>query len=282
MNIIEKRFETLGTMDYRQKTERIILHHADSSSCTVEDIDRWHKQNGWCKIGYHFFIDKQGNIYRGREENAVGAHAYGANYDSIGICAEGKYMQEYMPDVQKEAFVELIKYLKEKYNVSIVQGHRDVGNTTCPGKNFPLSEIIDLVKENNETKKAEGKISDIQRTLNSRYNMNIAEDNIYGNETKRALVKGLQIELNTQFGRGLEVDGIFGNLTKEACIEVKYGAKGNITYLIQAMLVCKSFELETDGIFGENTTNAVKNFQARNNLVVDGIVGKHTFSKLFK
>ena len=43
MRIIEKTFETKGNMDYRTKTTRIILHHADASKCSVEDIDKWHK-----------------------------------------------------------------------------------------------------------------------------------------------------------------------------------------------------------------------------------------------
>ena len=122
----------------------------------------------------------------------------------------------------------------------------------------------------------------IQATLNERYGLNIAVDNIYGNETKRALVKGLQTELNKQYNRGLAVDGIFGTNTYNACINVRKGAEGNITYLIQAMLVCHSFDIDADGIFGPATENAVREFQKRNGLSQDGIVGKNTFKKLFR
>ena len=278
MKIIEKTFETNGSMDYRQKTDKIILHHADASKCTVEDIDRWHKDKGWCKIGYHFFVDKQGNIYRGREENAVGAHAYGSNYDSIGICVEGKYMEETMPEAQKNAVVELIKYLENKYNIKTIQVHKDINATSCPGSNFPVDEIIKLAHE----EETEGKIANVQKTLNERYKLNIAVDNIYGNETKTAMIKGLQTELNKQFGANLKVDGIFGELTKKSCINVQKGAQGNITYLIQAMLLCKGFYIEIDSIFGDDTKDVVKDFQIKNNLNVDGIVGPNTFEKLFK
>lgn len=281
MNIIEKTFETNGSMDYRKTTERIILHHADASSCTVEEIDRWHKNNGWAKIGYHFFVNKKGEIYRGREENAVGAHAEGANYNSIGICAEGKYMEEQMPEAQKNAIVELIKYLENKYHISKIEKHKDENSTDCPGDNYPFDEIVRLAHGTEEKTYIDGKIAQIQQTLNEIYNTNIAVDNIYGNETKKAMVKGLQTELNVQFGRNLNVDGIFGELTRNAYINVKYGASGNITYLIQAMLVCKGYDIEIDGIFGSNTLNAVKDFQKKNGLSVDGVVGKETFTKLF-
>ena len=286
MNIIEKTFETNGSMSTRKVTERIILHHADASKCTVEDIDRWHKNNGWCKIGYHFFIDKAGNIYRGREEDKVGAHAYGANYNSIGICFEGNYMEEDMPEAQKEAGKELVSYLKGKYGITTVQRHKDVCATSCPGDKFPFEEIANSEKKEEIISKPQeevkGKVAEIQKTLNERYGLNIGVDNIYGNETKRALVKGLQTELNKQYGRRLSVDGIFGTNTYNACINVREGAKGNITWLIQAMLVCHSFDISVDGIFGNATKNAIKELQRRNGLSVDGICGKNTFNKLFK
>lgn len=280
MNIIEKKYTTNGRMDIRSKTERIILHHAEAYHCTVEDIDRWHKQRGFCKIGYHFFVDKEGNIYRGREENTVGAHAYGSNYNSIGICAEGKYMEETMPEEQKKSIIELVNYLKEKYNINVIQKHRDVCATSCPGDKYPFDEIVKGMIE--PTVKVEGKVADIQTYLNNTYGFDLVVDNIYGNKTKAALVKALQTELNTQFNRRLIVDGIFGSKTKAACITVRNGATGNITYLIKAMLICHSINVALDNRYNNETVKAVKEFQERNNLVVDGLTGKNTFERLFK
>ena len=87
MNIIETNFNWNGGFTQRSSTSQIILHHADAITCTVEDIHRWHLNNGWTGIGYHYFVRKDGTIYRGRPENAIGAHALGANGNSIGICA---------------------------------------------------------------------------------------------------------------------------------------------------------------------------------------------------
>ena len=286
MEIIETHLE-FKDMSTRKSTERIILHHADAKNCSAEDIHRWHLNNGWSGAGYHFLVRKDGTIYRLRPEDKVGAHAYGANYYSLGICFEGDYMQEAMPTEQIKAGQELVAYLKNKYNITTVQKHRDVCATSCPGDKFPFDEIANFETSNeiipqpqeNENK---GNVARIQSTLNERYGLNIAVDNIYGNETKKALVKGLQTELNKQFGSRLAVDGIFGANTYNACINVRKGAEGNITYLIQAMLVCHLFDINVDGIFGPATENAVKDFQSRNGLSVDGIVGKNTFNKLFK
>lgn len=285
LNIIEKTYSLNGKLSIRSKTERIILHHAESSSCTVEDIDNWHKKNGWTCIGYHFFVKKDGTIYRGRQENSVGAHARGANSNSIGICFEGRYETEQMPNAQIEAGKELVAYLKNKYGISKVQKHSDVCSTSCPGKNFRFDEIANSTVKNVNTsvevkKEARGNVATIQSTLNSRYNTSIAVDNIYGKETKKALVKALQTELNKQYNKNLAVDGIFGEKTKEACITLKKGAKGNITLILQAMLVCKEYKISADGEFGINTENAVKDFQSKNRLIVDGIARKKYFCKI--
>lgn len=286
MEIIETHLE-FKDMSTRKSTERIILHHADAKNCSAEDIHRWHLNNGWSGAGYHFLVRKDGTIYRLRPEDKVGAHAYGANYNSLGICFEGDYMQEAMPTEQIKAGQELVAYLKNKYNITTVQKHRDVCATSCPGDKFPFDEIANFETSNeiipqpqeNENK---GNVARIQSTLNERYGLNIAVDNIYGNETKKALVKGLQTELNKQFGSKLAVDGIFGTNTYNACINVRRGAEGNITWLIQSMLICKLFNLNADGIFGPATESAVREFQKRNGLSQDGIVGKNTFNKLFK
>lgn len=286
MEIIETNLQ-FKDMLTRKATQRIILHHADAKNCSAEDIHRWHLNNGWSGVGYHFLVRKDGKVYRLRPEDKVGAHAYGANYNSLGICFEGDYMEEDMPAEQIKAGQELVTYLKHEYNITTVQAHRDVCATSCPGDKFPFDEIVNSETNNKvipqpQENVPKGNVAEIQSTLNDRYGLNIAVDNIYGNEARKALVKGLQTELNKQYHRGLAVDGIFGTNTYNACINVRIGAEGNITYLIQAMLICHSFEIDADGIFGPATESAVKEFQKRNGLSVDGIVGKNTFNKLFK
>ena len=280
MNIINTNLN-FKQMDTRSSTKRIILHHAAAKKCSAEDIHRWHLNNGWSGAGYHFRVRKDGTIYRLRPEDKVGAHAYGANYDSLGICFEGDYKEEIMQEEEIKAGRELVNFLKNKYGINTVQVHKNVNATNCPGDNFPFDQIANETGESKPSKE-KGKIATIQTSLNEKYGLNISIDNIYGNETKKALVKGLQTELNKQFGSKLAVDGIFGTNTYNACINVRRGAEGNITWLIQSMFICKLFNINADGIFGPATESAVREFQKRNGLSQDGIVGKNTFNKLFK
>ncbi len=148
MNIIERKYRLNGSLKERIKTEEIILHHASAKICTPEQIDSWHKQRGWTCIGYHFLVRKDGTIYRGRPENVVGAHASNHNSTSIGICAEGNFEIEEMAEVQKRALIELVSYLKNKYNITKVLRHKDVGATDCPGKKYPFEEIANGKTQN--------------------------------------------------------------------------------------------------------------------------------------
>ena len=122
---------------------RIILHHTGVSvEQDVETIHNYHKNTrGYAGIGYHFYVRKEGSIYKGRPIEWVGAHAYGNNYDSIGVCAEGNFYEEDMSDAQKNALNELLPYLKQTYGIDVVQAHRDVDSTSCPGDNYPFDEI---------------------------------------------------------------------------------------------------------------------------------------------
>ena len=103
MKIIEKTYRWSGTLARRGVTRRIILHHAAAVTCSADQIHAWHLANGWSGIGYHFFVRKDGTVYRGRPEDTVGAHAGGSNSDSIGVCFEGSFDKEEMPAVQRRA-----------------------------------------------------------------------------------------------------------------------------------------------------------------------------------
>lgn len=282
MNIIETNLK-FKSMSKRQSTDRLILHHSACSNCTAEQIHQWHLNNGWEGAGYHFLVRKDGNVYRLRPEEYIGAHAYGNNYNSIGICAEGNFENETMPEAQKNSLIELVSYLKGKYGISKVLKHSDVNNTACPGKNYPFNEIVNgKVEERHEVS---GIIADIQSKLNSKYGYNIAIDNIYGVDTHKHMVMALQTEFNKQLGSKLVIDGIFGSATKRACPVLKNGMSGNITWLVQSMLLIKGYSVgnsSNDSIYGSGTISGVKIFQSKNGLVVDGLCGSNTFEKLFK
>lgn len=151
MEIIDAGLKFKSGSGLRSSTKGIVLHHAAASSASVETVHQWHLNNGWIGIGYHFYVRKDGSVYRGRPENWVGSHTYGYNSTMIGICAEGNFETEKMSDAQKNAIIELLGYLRGKYGNVKIYGHRDLDSTACPGKNYPFDEIVNG-KKAEETK----------------------------------------------------------------------------------------------------------------------------------
>ncbi|CAI3196548.1 N-acetylmuramoyl-L-alanine amidase [Clostridium neonatale] len=151
MNIIDTNLKFISSkLGYGNVPNKIILHHAEASKCTVEDIHSWHLNNGWAGIGYHYFIRKDGSVYKGRPDGAIGSHCQGSNTGSLGICFEGNYMKETIPTAQHNAGIDLIKYLRGKYGNLTIYGHKELLATECPGSKFPLADFKNL-KKNEET-----------------------------------------------------------------------------------------------------------------------------------
>ena len=61
---------------------------------------------------------------------------------------------------------------------------------------------------------------------------------------------------------------------------LKYGSSGGEVKKLQQELNKQGYKLEVDGQFGSKTQAAVRDYQKRNGLSVDGIVGKNTWGKL--
>ena len=127
-------------------TEYIILHHSEVlSRHTIEDVHKWHFKRGMAGVGYHYFIDKDGEIFEGRPHWAKGAHASGYNDKSVGVCFEGDFNKEQMSEKQENAAVMLLSILSLAYEDATVTGYRQLSDKKSPGKFFPLKSMLNKV-----------------------------------------------------------------------------------------------------------------------------------------
>ncbi|MBQ2942625.1 MAG: N-acetylmuramoyl-L-alanine amidase [Clostridia bacterium] len=141
MKIFDTYFKWTGKLLTRPLTRKIVLHHRAGEG-DVLSIHNTHLKNGWSGIGYHFYVRKDGSIYRGRPIEKVGAHTEGNNMDSVGICFEGNFEKDIMDKAQLESGRLLIAHIEECYGRKLeIKRHSDFGATLCPGKNFPFEEI---------------------------------------------------------------------------------------------------------------------------------------------
>ncbi len=118
----------------------IVIHCSatkPSMDVGVEEIDRWHRQRGFLKIGYHFVIRRDGTIQTGRELNHAGAHALGWNDRSWGVCLIGGIDESGNPEdnfeeEQYDSLLSLLLTLKLKVPDARIIGHNEVSNKACP------------------------------------------------------------------------------------------------------------------------------------------------------
>jgi len=162
MTIIEVNYNWARTNFVQQKPDTIVIHHAVCKSCTAQDIHRWHiEERGWAGIAYHYFIRKDGSIYRGRQETWQGGGLLGSeNKDVLQICLEGCYTdyvvngvvltEKNVPKAQLDSLVELCKDIQKRLTIKAYKRHSDYSSTQaeskdCPGKYFPWEEFIQRV-----------------------------------------------------------------------------------------------------------------------------------------
>lgn len=310
MTILDANLVFDGAPNTREKTTAIILHHADAVCCSIQDIHRWHRNNGWIGCGYHFLVRKDGSVWRGRPIDWVGAHAKGANEFSVGVCFEGSYETNdtEMPNPQLQAGKELVSYLLLQYPGAAVKRHKDYCSTDCPGKHFPFDEIAQGAASPAPEAPSEpvpahsllvrGSKGDEVRDMQARliefgYSCGqYGADGVYGAGTESA-VKAFQSQ------NGLTADGKCGPKTwaaldghpnaapacpyPEPAGNIKRGSKGDGVRWVQWMLRQAGYDVGStgvDGDCGKATVAAITRFQSDHGLSADGICGKNTRAKL--
>lgn len=128
-------------MATKRKITEIIVHcsaTAEGRNFTTEDITRWHKAQGWVTIGYHYVVHLDGSVHAGRSMDLAGAHCYGHNKESIGVCyigglaADGRTPKDTRTPEQRAALRKLLADLRAKYPKARIYGHRDFSAKACP------------------------------------------------------------------------------------------------------------------------------------------------------
>jgi N-acetylmuramoyl-L-alanine amidase len=139
MQMVEYRKH--GSMSKRKSTDYIVVHCAatkPSMDIGRKDIDQWHRQRGWLKIGYHFVIRRNGEVEIGRAIDEVGAHVLNRNSNTVGVCLVGGIDEAGKPetnftDKQWESLATVIYQLKALYPDAKVRGHCDFDKgRACP------------------------------------------------------------------------------------------------------------------------------------------------------
>jgi len=161
-----------GSPSYGKTIKAGFVHHTvNANSYTAAEVPAllrsiyaYHvKSNGWSDIGYNYLVDRFGRVWEGRfggiSKVVTGAHTGGFNADTFGASLLGTYSTVAPSAATLNALEQLFAWKlgyhyrdplakvtlrsagggTSKYAVGtshtfdVVSGHRDAGNTSCPG-----------------------------------------------------------------------------------------------------------------------------------------------------
>lgn len=112
----------------------------------ASDIDKWHRDQGWSGIGYHYVITLDGTIEPGRELDEVGAHVSGHNANSIGVCLIGGVNAQNTAAAntfnarQFDALELVLRGLRGRWPTAKILGHRDFPKVAKACPSFDVRE----------------------------------------------------------------------------------------------------------------------------------------------
>ena len=194
-----------GSPSYNATVKVGFVHHTASSNnytpeqaaAMVRGIYAYHvKSNGWSDIGYNYLVDRYGRAYEGRagglDRFVVGAHTGGFNSDSFAVSLLGDFSTVAPSTPTVGMLTDLLSWKlgtayrdplaqtvltsagggTSKYKAGaratfdVVSGHRDAGNTSCPGATTYAR--MDMIRAQTAAKLGAGFIEPV-RTGDSSY-----------------------------------------------------------------------------------------------------------------
>lgn len=245
LTIVDTYLVPNGELTLGNRPLFLILFDSRKSNYSIYDMDNDDKYvNGKKQFRGHFYISKDGRIFKGRPINAFGEFGYDEktkmdfNINSIGICVEGDYEMELMPTIQKNAVVLLIQHLRQQYSSirTIYSLDELISDKSNPGVLFPLNDIIAS-------------------------SLGVA-------------VEPLRTAPNGMMRYAFESRTLY--------YDSKNPVTGNDVKELQIILNLFEFQCDVNGTFDSVTMDAVIRYQKSYNLIPDGVVGTETFSYMRK
>ena len=278
---------------------RIFIHCSASDVPAHDDVSvirRWHVEGrGWSDVGYHFFIQKNGNLQKGRDLERTPAAQAGNNIGTIAICLHGLLKSKFT-QAQYETLKKLCLEINKAYFERVsFHGHKEVANKACPVIDYKkilkldqfgslgldAAPIMASATGDYPRLNIGDKGDDVKRLQTL---LRIKVDGDYGQKTLAA-VKSFKKD-HDLYPSGIVTKQVWLLLSKpilenvvgvdiNTLPDLKQGSRGESVKYLQELLL-----LQADGIFGSNTAKSVRAFKKEHNLYPSDIVQKHVWRLL--
>ena len=126
---------------HSRQVKFIMLHHSASNRLTWEQLKALHcgQLHKWPSIGYHYFVRKDGYVYKCNDWNRVVNGCKDFNTPTIHVCFEGNYMYDEFMHNLNDVLGLVMRDLDSKIRIEDILLHSHKKNTECPGINLVKS-----------------------------------------------------------------------------------------------------------------------------------------------
>ncbi len=129
-----------------RQVNRVFIHCSANSNPRwgMQELEILHIQRGFGEIGYHYFLDRAGQVLTGRSLEKHPVAQAGHNANTIAICVHGgfKNVDDFLP-MQLKKLKELCEAINKAYNSNITfHGHCEVSTKPCPV--FDYKKVLSL------------------------------------------------------------------------------------------------------------------------------------------
>ena len=154
----------------KREIDRIFLHCSATNVPSHDDVEvirRWHKNQGWSDIGYHFFITSTGKLQVGRKLSNSPAAQRGHNVGTIAICLSGLDVEDFN-ERQFDTLIKLCEDINEQIPNLTFHGHCEVSSKLCPV--FDYRKVLGLdefgvIKQDLEVDVLATRVSELERRV---------------------------------------------------------------------------------------------------------------------
>ena len=277
----------------------IVHHTASANqpanpAAVVREMYKYHRDRGYSDLGYNFVIDHKGVIYEGRYSRpyasgeqitgedgngwgVVGGHAQGMNAASCGVVLVGDFSSTNPTDAAVASLVWLLSWKAARHRIDAINsdpyislfglrmkspnlaGHRQVGETFCPGR---LANLLPAIRTQVAANAGRWPAVTINVPQVIRYEL------------------GPDPEVTVRpepVGAGSAPGASSGTLLP---VPLTVGARGAAVSVVQRALSGQGQRVAVDGIFGNQTRTALGRFQSAKGLGATGAADLPTVTAL--
>jgi uncharacterized protein (TIGR02594 family) len=281
--VMEGYLRTLKFDSWRPKF--VVLHNTGSPSLArwketdelqrIKNLEHFYRDIQAWSSGPHFFVSPT-RIFEGTPFNVPGTHSPSWNNLSIGIEMAGDYETEIFDLSVRSNTVKLLSIIHKvlglhpdeyKLGVRGLHFHKEDPKTThrtCPGKNVVKSVLVKDVLQAMSPQMKEQHLGAVSAALAA------PEDAVFpGGHINTAVTEAPKSPSPVTTPRSSFADMLGDKV-------LRTGSQNYLVKSLQVILRDYGYPLKGTGYFGPATDTAVRDFQVKANLAVDGEVGTVT------